>query len=88
MNPREICERYEKLYTGAVADILDERGFRRQCLGPALRPMPHRHVEPHPQRLGAGLLAFQPGRAGGTADDGGVQLVGFTTGIRHACCLE
>ncbi len=38
MNPREICERYEKLYTGAVADILDEKGFRRQCLGPALVP--------------------------------------------------
>ena len=39
MNPREICERYEKLYTGAVADILDEKGFRKQCLGPALRPL-------------------------------------------------
>jgi regulator of RNase E activity RraA len=39
MNPREICERYEKLYTGAVADILDELGFRRQCLGKELRPI-------------------------------------------------
>jgi len=39
MNPREICERYEKLYTGAVADILDEMGYRRQCLGKELRPL-------------------------------------------------
>ena len=39
MKPREICERYEKLYTGAVADILDEKGFRRQCLGKELRPL-------------------------------------------------
>jgi regulator of RNase E activity RraA len=39
MNPREICERYEKLYTGAVADILDEKGYRRQCLGKELRPI-------------------------------------------------
>jgi len=45
MNRREICQRYEKLYTGAVADILDERGFRRQCLGPELRPLlPHKRA--------------------------------------------
>ncbi len=39
MHSREICERYEQLYTGAVADILDEKGFRRQCLGKDLRPL-------------------------------------------------
>jgi len=39
MSQRQICERYEKLYTGAVADILDEMGFRRQCLGKELRPI-------------------------------------------------
>ena len=39
MNAREICDRYEKLYTGAVADILDEKGYRRQCLGKELRPI-------------------------------------------------
>ena len=33
MNPREICERYEKLYTGAVADILDEKGYRQSVFG-------------------------------------------------------
>jgi len=36
---RAICERYEKLYTGAVADILDEKGFRNQVLGKELRPI-------------------------------------------------
>ena len=39
MSQRQICERYEKLYTGAVADILDEMGFRHQCLGKELRPI-------------------------------------------------
>lgn len=39
MHAREICERYEKLYTGAVADILDEMGYRRQCLAKELRPV-------------------------------------------------
>ena len=39
MNAREICERYTKLYTGAVADILDEKGYRHQCLGRELRPI-------------------------------------------------
>lgn len=28
----EICERYRLLYTGAIADILDKRGLRRQVL--------------------------------------------------------
>lgn len=36
---RAICDRYEKLYTGAVADILDEKGFRNQVLGKELRPI-------------------------------------------------
>jgi 4-hydroxy-4-methyl-2-oxoglutarate aldolase len=45
MKAREICDRYEKLYTGAVADILDEKGYRRQCLGKELRPiLPQQHV--------------------------------------------
>lgn len=59
MNPREICKRYEKLYTGAVADILDEMGFRRQCLGMELRP-----ILPHKRMAG---LAF-PGLGEATAD--------------------
>ncbi len=36
MNPREICERYEKLYTGRRGRHPGREGFRRQCLGPGL----------------------------------------------------
>ena len=32
MNSEEIRERYLKLYTGAIADILDKHGYRRQVL--------------------------------------------------------
>jgi 4-hydroxy-4-methyl-2-oxoglutarate aldolase len=28
----EICRRYSKLYTGAIADMLDKKGFRNQVL--------------------------------------------------------
>jgi regulator of RNase E activity RraA len=59
MNPREICERYEKMYTGAVADILDEKGFRHQCLGKELRPI-------LPQKRAAGFAFPALGEA--TAD--------------------
>lgn len=59
MNAREICDRYEKLYTGAVADILDEKGYRRQCLGKDLRPI-------LPQQRAAGFAFPALGEA--TAD--------------------
>ena len=59
MNAREICDRYEKLYTGAVADILDEKGYRRQCLGKELRPI-------LPQQRAAGFAFPALGEA--TAD--------------------
>lgn len=29
---KEICERFSKLYTGAIADMLDKQGFRDQVL--------------------------------------------------------
>jgi len=29
---KEVCERYGKLYTGAIADMLDKKGFRSQIL--------------------------------------------------------
>ena len=45
---KAICERYEKLYTGAVADILDEKGFRNQVLGKELRAI-------MPQKRAAGF---------------------------------
>ena len=35
----ELRARLLRLYTGAVADILDELGLRNQCLPPAIRPL-------------------------------------------------
>jgi 4-hydroxy-4-methyl-2-oxoglutarate aldolase len=35
----DLRERLARLYTGAVADILDELGFRNQCLPAAIRPL-------------------------------------------------
>ncbi len=39
INKKEICDRYEQLYTGAVSDVLDEKGFWNQALGRELRPI-------------------------------------------------
>lgn len=33
-----ICQRYQRLYTGAIADILDKQGFRQQVLPYFLTP--------------------------------------------------
>jgi 4-hydroxy-4-methyl-2-oxoglutarate aldolase len=35
----DLSARLARLYTGAVADILDELGFRNQCLPAAIRPL-------------------------------------------------
>ena len=32
MNMKEVCDRYNRLYTGAIADMLDKRGLRDQVL--------------------------------------------------------
>jgi regulator of RNase E activity RraA len=53
---REVCERYEKLYTGAVADILDEKGFRNQVLAKEFRPL-------SPQKRVAGFAFPALGKA-------------------------
>src|ERR1039458_2163793 len=36
---QEICQRYLKLYSGAIADILDKRGHRNQVLPRYLTPL-------------------------------------------------
>ncbi len=36
---QDLSARLARLYTGAVADILDELGHREQCLPPAIRPL-------------------------------------------------
>lgn len=35
----ELCDRYEALYPGAVADSLDELGYERQVLPPEINPL-------------------------------------------------
>ncbi len=35
----EICQRYLRLYSGAIADILDKRGYRNQVLPRYLTPL-------------------------------------------------
>lgn len=35
----EICERYLKLYAGAISDMLDKNGYRRQALPHYVTPM-------------------------------------------------
>jgi regulator of RNase E activity RraA len=36
---QELCRRFERLYTGAVADVLDELGYHRQTLPAAIGPL-------------------------------------------------
>lgn len=36
---QEICNRYKKLYTGGIGDILDKRGYRMQVLPNYIRQM-------------------------------------------------
>lgn len=35
----ELCERYEQIYTGALTDVMDERGFADQTLDPSIAPL-------------------------------------------------
>ena len=32
MDIKDVCDRYNRLYTGAIADMLDKRGLRDQVL--------------------------------------------------------
>jgi 4-hydroxy-4-methyl-2-oxoglutarate aldolase len=36
---RSLSKRLAKLYTGAIADILDDMGYRNQCLPAEIRPL-------------------------------------------------
>ena len=35
----ELCDRFADLYTGVIADVLDDRGFRNQTLRDAVEPL-------------------------------------------------
>jgi 4-hydroxy-4-methyl-2-oxoglutarate aldolase len=37
LNIEEACCRYSLIYTGAITDVLDEMGYRDQCLPPSIR---------------------------------------------------
>ena len=39
MNLAEMCERYRKLYTPAVADALDKQGYWNQIMAHSLQPL-------------------------------------------------
>jgi len=36
---KDVCARFNKLYSGAIADMLDKRGFRNQVLPYFITPM-------------------------------------------------
>jgi hypothetical protein len=39
LQPDERAKRFSGLYTGAIVDVLDRRGYRRQTLPPELAPL-------------------------------------------------
>ena len=50
----EMCARYRKLYTGAVGDILDHRGYRSQILPHYINSMTGDYVVAGPAFTGYG----------------------------------
>lgn len=44
MDATAMCERYEALYTGLIADMLDERGHPARALGTDVMPIDPTHV--------------------------------------------
>ena len=36
-NTEDVCGRYSRIYIGAITDVLDEMGFRNQCLPSSIR---------------------------------------------------
>ncbi len=39
ISTKELCDRYSNIYPGAVADVLDDRGFQDQVLDPEITPL-------------------------------------------------
>jgi regulator of RNase E activity RraA len=48
-----LCRRFERLYTGAISDVLDEMGHRHQVLPAAIAPL-----SPGPRLAGAALTVL------------------------------
>ena len=55
-----ICERYKKLYTGAIGDILDKRGLRKQILPYNIQSMTGSVKIAGPAFTGQGYPAADP----------------------------
>jgi 4-hydroxy-4-methyl-2-oxoglutarate aldolase len=56
---REIAERYRRLYTGAIADILDRRGYRHQVLPMYVTPFTTNQRVAGPAFTGQGYPAAE-----------------------------
>lgn len=57
----ELCDRYERLYTGLVTDILDTHGYGDQTMDPELTPLDRTQTF-------AGIAFPAVGRANGSVD--------------------
>jgi hypothetical protein len=55
MSTEEVCQRYLKLYTGAIADMLDKRGFRNQVLPRDVTPFTNLNRVAGPALPGKGI---------------------------------
>jgi 4-hydroxy-4-methyl-2-oxoglutarate aldolase len=53
-NVKEVCERYLRLYTGAIADMLDKSGHRRQVLPRYVSPFTNANRVAGPAFTGQG----------------------------------
>ena len=60
MNWTEICERYRNLYTGAIADVLDHKGYRNQSLPHWLQAQTLTNRVAGPAFTGRGQLTSDP----------------------------
>jgi 4-hydroxy-4-methyl-2-oxoglutarate aldolase len=62
VSDQELCDRYERLYTGIVADVLDNYGYKDQTL--------HRSIKPIDRKISAAGIAYPAvGRANRSVDN-------------------
>ncbi len=50
MTPAQIAQRFSRIYTAAITDVMDEMGYLNQTLPP--------HIRPLDPRMGCAGLAF------------------------------
>jgi 4-hydroxy-4-methyl-2-oxoglutarate aldolase len=76
MNIQDVCQRYLQLYTGAIGDVLDKRGYREQALpaGIQARTVANRVAGPAFTGLG-----FPTGDSGSSDMDARVKMLDSIT---------